>query len=77
MADITFAEVARLAEKLTTEEQRALIKYLQERSQARDGQSKSLSQKFDELFGFIIFDVGQWPEGLTLRREDEYGDSDR
>lgn len=77
MADVTFTEVVQLAEKLTPEEQQALIVYLQEHSKSRNGEGRSVSKAFDEMFNLLVFDVGQWPEGMTLRREDEYGDDDR
>jgi antitoxin (DNA-binding transcriptional repressor) of toxin-antitoxin stability system len=30
-----------------------------------------------ELAGFPVIDAGPWPEGLSLRREDIYGDDGR
>ncbi len=77
MADVTFTEVVQLAEKLTPQEQQALIVYLQERSKSHNGEAKNVSKAFDEMFNLLVFDVGQWPEGMKLRREDEYGDDDR
>jgi hypothetical protein len=29
------------------------------------------------VFDFPVIDVGPWPEGLSLRREDMYGDDGR
>ena len=71
MADITLDEVVQLADKLTPEERQALIVHVQKHSH------EDTAKEFDELFGLLVFDVDKWPEALTLRREDEYGDTDR
>lgn len=67
MADVTFDEVVRLAEKLPPEQQKALADYLQARQDAPKRPPLNL----------LVFDVGEWPEGMTLRREDEYDDDGR
>lgn len=46
------------------------IDFLRSRNQAQRGRSR---QPFD----FPVISVGQWPEGLSLRREDMYGDDGR
>ena len=71
MADVTLNEVVQLAEKLTPEDQQALIAHLQEHAH------KDIGKEFDRLFNLFVFDVGEWPQEITLRRKDEYGDSER
>jgi len=46
------------------------IDFLRSRSRARRGRSR---QPFD----FPVDHVGHWPEDLSLRREDMYGDDGR
>lgn len=72
MADIAFEEVAALAEQLTPKEQQALV----ERLQAKRGDVVQPSFK-PRTLDLLVFDVGEWPEELTLRREDEYGEDER
>jgi hypothetical protein len=68
MTDATFEEVIKLAEQLTPEEQEALIEHLRASKQrAKQRPSATLT----------VFEVGVWPQGMTLRREDEYGDDGR
>lgn len=67
MADITFEDVVKFAEQLTPEEQEKLIARLE--SQRVRGKRPSLN--------FPVDDLGAWPEGLSLRREDWYGDDGR
>jgi hypothetical protein len=67
MADITFEDVLELAEQLSPEEQARLIDELQAKRPAR--QRPPLN--------FPVDDVGEWPEGLSLRREEWYGDDER
>jgi hypothetical protein len=59
---IPFETLVELVEQLPAEEQLTLI----ERIQHKQVKSKRLS---DQL---LIFQVGEWPSHLTLRREDEY-----
>lgn len=47
------------------------VDFLRERTAAR----KSTTGK--ELLDFPVDDLGPWPEGLSLRREDMYGDDGR
>lgn len=63
---IPFETLVKLVEQLPQEERLALIERVQHRDQRR--------RVTDDL---LMFDVGPWPEELTLRREDEYGDSER
>ncbi len=47
------------------------VDFLRERTAAR----KSITGK--EPLDFPVDDLGSWPEGLSLRREDMYGDDER
>lgn len=69
MDTLSLEQVIKAAEQLTPAEQVSLISRLQARQTARVEEMPSL--------GLLIFDVGPWPENLTLRREDEYGDQQR
>jgi hypothetical protein len=68
MADITLEDVLELAEQLTPDEQARLIEVLQAKH-PRKGKRPPLN--------FPVDDVGPWPESLSLRREDMYGDDER
>ena len=73
MADITLSEILSLAEKLTPEEQRALIAHLETEARQRElAQHQTTHQDFERTLGLLVFDVGPWPAGMTLRREDEH-----
>jgi len=63
---IPFETLVELVEQLPPDQRSTLI----ERVQHKD-QPKRLSEQF------LVFDVGAWHEGMTLRREDEYGDDGR
>ncbi len=63
MADITFEELVEAAQKLTPDLQKALIEAIQPHSVREE--------TFREAFGLQVFDVGPWPDELTLRREDD------
>lgn len=67
MTDITFEDVLELAEQLTPEEQDKLIAELSAKRPAR----------IRPPLNFPVDDLGPWPEGLSLRREDWYGDDER
>lgn len=67
MAEVRFEEVVRQAEQLTPEEQDELIRWLEALRAPRQRPSKTLR----------VFHVDHFPEHLTLRREDEYGDDER
>jgi hypothetical protein len=78
MADLTFDEVVHLAKQLTPEEQKALIAQLEAEVRQREARpSVSTQDNFNQAFGLLLFDAGPWPSQLTLRREDEYGDTER
>jgi len=47
------------------------VDFLRERAAARKTSAKK------ELMDFPVDDLGPWPEGLSLRREDLYGDNGR
>lgn len=68
MSDLTLDHVLKLAEQLTPEEQQALVERLLAK-RAETGKRPPLD--------LLMFDVGPWPEALTLRREDEYGERER
>ena len=70
MVDVTFDEVAQLAERLSPEEQRALIVYLEERAQQR----QLTVNEWMSLFDALMIDVGAWPEDDALKRTDWYDD---
>lgn len=63
---IPFETLIELVEQLPPDQRSTLI----ERVQHKD-QRKRLSEQL------LVFDVGAWPESMTLRREDEYGDDGR
>ena len=69
MAEITLEQVYREACQLPPEEQEELIERLKAVRQAH--------AVLDPRLDLLVFDVGPWPDGLTLRREDEYGDAQR
>ena len=69
MTDMTFEDVVRAAEQLSDEERIALIERLQNSLKKRPGIRPALN--------FPVDDLGPWPEGLSLRREDMYGDDGR
>lgn len=48
------------------------VDFLRERDRA-----KSITTSRSEPFDFPVISVGQWPEDLSLRREDMYGDDGR
>jgi hypothetical protein len=68
MTQSTFDEIIRLREQLSREEQRALASYLQSRA---DSEIAS-ADEWESLFMSLIIDVGEWPEDLSLRREDQH-----
>jgi len=49
------------------EEVADFVDFLEQRTQAH-------KKARDESLNFPVISVGQWPEGLSLRREDMYGD---
>jgi hypothetical protein len=63
---IPFETLVELVEQLPPEQRSTLIERVQ-----RKNQPKRLSEQL------LVFNVGAWPEGMTLRREDEYGDDGR
>ena len=78
MADVTFDEVVHLVNQLTPEEQKALIALLEAEVRQRETQRNIPTQDdFNQTFGLLVFDPGPWPAGLSLRREDEYEDTER
>ncbi len=62
-SEITLEQVYREVSQLSPEEQEALIVRLQAMRKAR--------ARVDARLGLLVFDVGPWPKGATLRREDE------
>ena len=70
MVDMTFEDVAKAAEQLSDEERAALIERLQASLAEPSGKKRP-------LLDFPVDDLGPWPEALTLRREDLYGDDGR
>jgi len=62
---IPFETLVELVEQLPPHQQSALIERVQHKEAF-----KPVSQQL------LVFDVGAWPETLTLRREDEYADDD-
>jgi hypothetical protein len=63
---ITLDQVIHLVNQLTPDEQEKLTEYLE------------LQKKKRSILDDIpVVDVGPWPEGLSLRREDMYGDDER
>ncbi|MDZ4768015.1 MAG: hypothetical protein SGJ24_02715 [Chloroflexota bacterium] len=63
---IPFETLVELVKQLPPDQRSTLI----ERVLHKD-QPKRLSEQL------LVFKVGAWPEGMTLRREDEYGDDGR
>ncbi len=64
----TFDEVVRLADQFSPSEKQALIDHSQS---ARKRRKKRPSEILH------VFHVDVWPENMTLRHEDEYGDDSR
>jgi hypothetical protein len=63
---ITLDQVIHLVNQLTPDEQEKLTEYLE------------LQKKKRSILDDIpVVDVGPWPEGLSLRREDMYGNNER
>ncbi len=70
MVHVKFEDVLELAEKLTPEEQQTLVARLEKQTH----QSVELTPEdlaFEQTLGLLVFDVGPWPDQLTLRRADE------
>lgn len=63
---IPFETLVELVEQLPPEEREALVERVSGRHKPR--------RLTDTL---LTFEVGKWPERLSLRREDEYGDDGR
>jgi hypothetical protein len=64
---IPYETLVELVEQLPEEQQRDLV--------ARVQHKVAKHNRFSEQL--LVFDVGDWPQGITLRREDEYGDDGR
>jgi hypothetical protein len=73
MENITLDQLMPLVDQLQPNEQDALIKYLQQRSQQR---KMTLEQK-RAMLDSLIFDAGAWSDNISLRREDWYSDDER
>ncbi len=69
MTDMTFEDVAKAAEQLSEEDRSALIERLQTGLKKRSGKRPPLN--------FPVDDLGPWPEGFMVRREEIYGDEGR
>lgn len=67
MATPTVETLIKLAEQLTEEEQVELLHRIEALIMPRQRPSETL----------FVFHVDTFPEGMTLRREDEYGDDER
>jgi hypothetical protein len=67
MGTPTVDTLVKLAQQLSVEEQVELIRRLETLHPPRQRPSKTLK----------VFHVDHFPENLTLRREDEYGDDER
>jgi hypothetical protein len=63
----TVDTLVRLVEQLSNEEQIELVRRIEALHQPRQRPSQTLR----------VFHVDHFPEGMTLRREDEYGDDDQ
>jgi hypothetical protein len=63
----TVETLARLAEQLSEDEQLELVRRIEALLPPRQRPSQTLR----------VFHVDHFPEGMTLRREDEYGDDGR
>ncbi len=61
---------------LTFEELRAIIR--EEIERARQKPASDIEDlRYSDLSDFPVDDLGPWPDNLTLRREDMYGDEGR
>ena len=67
MESPTVDTLVQLAERLTEEEQIELVRRVEALLPHRQRPSETLR----------VFHVDHFPEGMTLRREDEYGDDER
>lgn len=72
MADVTFEEVAKLADKLSPEDRQALITHLQERTQHR----KLRPEEWNALLNSITISIPPGPK-FSDKREDWYDDDGR
>lgn len=63
MADITFEKLVEAAQRLMLDQQLLLIKAIQTQAERETA--------FHKMFGLQVVDVGDWPDKLTLRREDD------
>ena len=67
MESPTVDTLVKLAEQLSEDEQAELVRRIEALLPPRQRPSRTLR----------VFHVGEWPEGMTLRREDEYNDDNR
>lgn len=70
---VTLQEVIALAEKLPPQDQTALLAHLLRISNQRE---LTVEEK-KALRNASVVDVGPWPENLSLRHEDWYGEDGR
>ena len=68
MSAMTIEQILRAVGQLSTEERETLLERLQTIRQTR------ANSILDDI---PIIDVGPWPENLSLRREEMYGDDQR
>ena len=73
MQDVTYGDVVRLAEQLTTEEQKALAAHLQQLAEQRELDRQERLTLFDSM----IVDLGPVAPDFSFSREDWYGDDER
>ncbi len=67
MTEPTVETIVRLAEQLSEEEQAELVQRLKTLHGSRQRPSQTLR----------VFHADAWPQGMRLRREDEYDDDER
>jgi hypothetical protein len=73
MASIFYDDVTSLVDKLTPEEQQALVKHVLEKPKPR----KMTAEEFSDWLESISLDLGALLIGWSDRREDWYGDDGR
>ena len=73
MASIFYEDVVSLVDKLTPEEQQALVKHVLEKPKPR----KMTAEEFSAWLESLTFDAGAVLEGYSDRREDWYDDDGR
>ncbi|MBZ0315160.1 MAG: hypothetical protein K8L91_01985 [Anaerolineae bacterium] len=74
MTDAVLNEVLRLIQQLDKAEKRLIIEQLQADEIEDEVKSKPDLADDEDFVDWPMLDLGEWPEDLSLRREDIYDD---